>query len=405
MTPATVAHETDRVSSRECLRHWQRFVRAQSHILRQAPSLLFQQACNESDASPVARAAARRSLDGRETRPWLRWANKQPVRDACRVTLSGHTDRVEACAISPDGMFIVSGSTDGTLKVWDTNTGMERATLIGHEGPVTYCTFSHDGSFAMSASGEGANTVKIWDSATWAVRATLAGWGPVSARPLAISPDGTFFVVCVGDAMKICESSSGAERAVLNESANLISCYITAGATLIVCEENYSAWYDRRLKIWDSSNGSLKGTLSGWQSWGISADGSVIVSLGDEQLTVLDVATWEIRKTLRFNHEYPDACAISPDGSFVVVSFRSYVVKIYDAATLAERAEMRHDLPFGRSLVMISANSSIVAMASDSGIKVWDIATMAERATLRGGSHGLPRCTISPDGAFVVVLI
>ncbi|MBV8224158.1 MAG: hypothetical protein JO232_03090 [Verrucomicrobia bacterium] len=38
-------------------------------------------------------------------------------------TLSGHTHRVNGCAISPDGSFIVSASWDKTLKVWDAKTG------------------------------------------------------------------------------------------------------------------------------------------------------------------------------------------------------------------------------------------------------------------------------------------
>ena len=36
----------------------------------------------------------------------------------------------------PDGRCVVSGSTDGTLKVWDVATGECVATLKGHSGHV-----------------------------------------------------------------------------------------------------------------------------------------------------------------------------------------------------------------------------------------------------------------------------
>jgi WD40 repeat protein len=49
---------------------------------------------------------------------------------------TGHTRDVWACAISPEGSFIVSGSWDHTLKVWDAATGRERATLKGHTDVV-----------------------------------------------------------------------------------------------------------------------------------------------------------------------------------------------------------------------------------------------------------------------------
>jgi WD40 repeat protein len=44
-------------------------------------------------------------------------------------TLTGHSEPVRACAISPAGSLIVSASTDKTVKVWDAAIGAERLTL------------------------------------------------------------------------------------------------------------------------------------------------------------------------------------------------------------------------------------------------------------------------------------
>ena len=40
-------------------------------------------------------------------------------------TLTGHSNYVSSVAYSPDGKHIVSGSYDGTVKVWDSQTGTE----------------------------------------------------------------------------------------------------------------------------------------------------------------------------------------------------------------------------------------------------------------------------------------
>jgi len=42
----------------------------------------------------------------------------------------GHTDTVTLVAFSPDGKYIVSGSLDGTLRLWDISTSEEIAQFI-----------------------------------------------------------------------------------------------------------------------------------------------------------------------------------------------------------------------------------------------------------------------------------
>ena len=86
--------------------------------------------------------------------------------------------------------MIVSGSYDETLKVWDAATGADRATLSGHSDEVGTCVISPDSSFIVSAS---VKTLKMWDAATGAERATLTGHNRgISA--CAISPDASFLV-------------------------------------------------------------------------------------------------------------------------------------------------------------------------------------------------------------------
>ena len=47
-------------------------------------------------------------------------------------TFKGHTGSVYSVAISPNGKYIVSGSWDKTIKLWDINTGELIRTFKGH---------------------------------------------------------------------------------------------------------------------------------------------------------------------------------------------------------------------------------------------------------------------------------
>ena len=68
---------------------------------------------------------------------------------------------VAAVAISADGRRAVSGGHDGTVRVWDLDTGQQQAKLSGHDGPVAAVAISADGRRAVSGGHDG--TVRAWD--------------------------------------------------------------------------------------------------------------------------------------------------------------------------------------------------------------------------------------------------
>jgi hypothetical protein len=76
-------------------------------------------------------------------------------------TLEGHSARVNAVAITPDGQAAVSASSDHTLKVWDLKSGTLRHSLEGHSGDVNAVAVTPDGQAAVSASRD--HTLKVWD--------------------------------------------------------------------------------------------------------------------------------------------------------------------------------------------------------------------------------------------------
>ena len=73
----------------------------------------------------------------------------------------GHTDSVLSVALTPDGRHIVSGSHDRTIQVWDAQTGHQVCNPIqGHIDCVKSVAFSPDGRHIASGSFD--KTIQVW---------------------------------------------------------------------------------------------------------------------------------------------------------------------------------------------------------------------------------------------------
>jgi len=81
------------------------------------------------------------------------------------LTLNGDSNRTKAVAFGSDVGRLVTGSGDGTVKLWDTTSGLETLNLKGHTGQVNGVAFSRDGKRLASASSD--HTVRVWDARPW----------------------------------------------------------------------------------------------------------------------------------------------------------------------------------------------------------------------------------------------
>ena len=87
-------------------------------------------------------------------------------------TLEGHFGRVNSIAYSPERQKLVSGSDDGTVRIWTAATGsLLQQLLEGSTDQVTSVAFSPDGQKLASAltndwREDQGTSIKIWDAAT-----------------------------------------------------------------------------------------------------------------------------------------------------------------------------------------------------------------------------------------------
>ncbi|NXH44226.1 RACK1 kinase, partial [Dicaeum eximium] len=93
--------------------------------------------------------------------------------------LRGHSHFVSDVVISSDGQFALSGSWDGTLRLWDLTTGTTTRRFVGHTKDVLSVAFSSDNRQIVSGSRD--KTIKLWNTLGVCKYTVQVGWGGLGA--------------------------------------------------------------------------------------------------------------------------------------------------------------------------------------------------------------------------------
>jgi WD40 repeat protein len=75
--------------------------------------------------------------------------------------------------MSSDGRLVLTASNDGTIRVWDRDTGSLMHILTGHSDRVTAAVFARNNGQVLSTSNDG--TLRMWDTATGALLKSFRG--------------------------------------------------------------------------------------------------------------------------------------------------------------------------------------------------------------------------------------
>ncbi|WP_229908934.1 nSTAND1 domain-containing NTPase, partial [Streptomyces griseosporeus] len=123
--------------------------------------------------------------------------------------LLGHSEGVNSVAFSSDGHTLATAGSDGTVRVWDTDTDKPRTTLRGLSGVVNSVAFSPDGGTIATGSSYSA---WLWDAVTGKPRTPLTGH-TAQIYSVAFSPDGRTVATASADGTaRLWDTTTGKPR-------------------------------------------------------------------------------------------------------------------------------------------------------------------------------------------------
>ena len=81
------------------------------------------------------------------------------------ASLEGHSGRILSVAFHLTAPLLATGSEDGTVKLWDTDSQQCVGTLVGHTNIVRSVAFHPTAPVLISGSTD--KTLKVWDTTTY----------------------------------------------------------------------------------------------------------------------------------------------------------------------------------------------------------------------------------------------
>lgn len=305
---------------------------------------------------PEIQALRQDALDAAEG-PSLRL--KHPTLDApggmLVMTLVGHDHGVTSLASDTGGRWMVSGSEDGTVRLWDPRDGQQLRVLARHKLGVRAVALSGSGH-ALVGCADG--VIRLWDVAGGELLRRLPRDGGRAPTAVAVSLDGR---------VAVCASRA--------------------------CE----------LRVWDTSQDAVVHILTGHAdqvtSVAVSADGTRAVSGSDDATVRLwNLTTGELAHCIEAHDAAVNAVALSNDGRFALSGSSDRTVKLWNAETGELLRTLKGHHATVTSVGLAAAGWRAISGSSDRSVTLWDLRDGRPMAQLEGHSDAVTAVTIDAEG-------
>lgn len=252
-----------------------------------------------------------------------------------------HRSSIICMALSPDGKQLVTGGIDGTIRVWDAETGKFLRALLGHNSYVYSLSWSPNSSTVASA-GSHDGTVRLWDVEAGRQTNVYKGFKGYVYH-VAWSPDGNSLIAAGGTSGWVWLCAGSGEGSVAMEVGQHVY---------------HLAW---------------------------SPDGNQLASCGRQlPVSVVDIVTKKSGRSLGTVDDAFTAVAWSPDGRFLAGAGATGTT-VWDLKSEEEKVAVK--LPGASTSVAWSPDGKqLVTASSRAQVQIWDFASGKPVGTVAGSA-------------------
>lgn len=279
------------------------------------------------------------------------WSFAHSHEELHRHTLLGHINHVGTMAVLDDGVTLVSGSEDGSLRVWDLNHNREVKCIRDHNGPINSLAVTPDEKYVITGSDD--STVGVFRISDWKLIHSMSGHSGFIREVAALSGDRA---LSAGEdsTMRLWDLQTGQQiRLFEGHKSDLSTLAVSPDESRVL-----TSALDNTIFVWDLATGShdvlfeqennyvrkMAGALffsvpnnSGrghkYRPTEIHFLSDSLVATASEKIIIWNLDTKEIEHQWNA-HAWPiGAMALSPDGRWLAAGARG--VKIWNTKTFS----------------------------------------------------------------------
>jgi len=324
------------------------------------------------------------------------------------TSFTGHTRNITALAFHPDSDRFVSGSVDGTIRLWSIARPGGIATMRLHRETVNSIAFNLDGTRMISGGADHALVVADVETAQELV--TIRDVDSPVVRVAAGPDQRTVALVTEAGELRIFDARADRGELMFQADSAISSIAFHPGGRRIA-----TGSVDGIIQLWDAIDGVPQGRLEEHQYPVTSIqfisqdDDGLMSTLGDPFDTIrkmregeFRLQRWDVRSGLpRLNilaHRYSIVhSSVSPNGKVIATTSMDGTCCLWDTQQGSLIRTLKVSIPVGDS-AFDPQNRILVLGSVDATIRIFEVETGKMLPTLSGHTMPVLSISFSPDG-------
>ncbi len=326
-----------------------------------------------------------------------------------KQTFLGHKGGVRSVNFSLDGDYVLTSGDDGSVRLWDAQTGREVRQFQGDS--EMFSVFSPDGDYILAGNSYG--TIWLWDINTGETIQHFSDHN-FSLISIAYSPDGKYAVTTgfeylpnhlnwrTGYSARLWDVETGQELRQFSGHTDFVTsaAFSPDGKTIVTTSADNTA------RLWDVESGAEIRRFTGHSEfvWSVtfSPDGKYIVTGSrDRTARMWDVLTGDEIRQFSGHEHWVNAVAISHDGHFLLTGSANKVI-LWDIHTGQMLRQFNGQTASITSVVFSPDDRYLISGSLDGSAWLWDLKQISGEHPLLEHGYSVYSLTFSPDGQRVL---